>query len=549
MTGTMEIDFRAGEPKISVIITCYNQARFLRDSIESVLQQTHRNIDLIVVDDGSSDDTQAVAQSFSNVRYIHQSNGGLSAARNRGIDESKGAYLVFLDADDLLYPEAVETNFSFLLKNPAWAFVSGWHDKVDEWGYPFEEQEEQQCVAENHYRQLLKGNYIGMHATVMYQRWAFKDFRFDTSLKACEDYDIYFKIARQHPVGCHQQKIAGYRIHGKNMSSNIVLMYNHVLKICYRQWPVLKSNHEKAAYRSGLTIWGDYYSQKLHTLLWNDLEKTTAWPSSEELTILAIEKPRKFVDYLIKKSRFVGRKWLKKTLPDQALKVLHQKGFFKEYTPAQGKVNPGDFDRITPFSYDFGFDRGGAIDRFYIEKFITENRNYVSGNVLEIGDNEYTLKFGREAVKQSDILHIDRTNPKATFVGDITNVPQIPSGYFDCIIFTQTLHLIYDFKSALQTCYRILKPGGCLLLTVPGISHIDRGAWKDYWLWSFTDNAMRKLMRDTFNGSAIDIRTYGNVYVAAAFLYGMGLPEFREDSLLYNDPSYQVIISVKAVKP
>jgi hypothetical protein len=110
------------------------------------------------------------------------------------------------------------------------------------------------------------------------------------------------------------------------------------------------------------------------------------------------------------------------------------------------------------------------------------------------------------------------------------------------------LHLIYDFKSALATCHRILKPGGCLLLTVPGISHIDHGLWKDYWLWSFTDTSIRKVLRESFSEQGIDIRTFGNVYVAAAFLYGMGLPEFKKEFLSHQDPSYQVIISAKAIK-
>ena len=89
---------------------------------------------------------------------------------------------------------------------------------------------------------------------------------------------------------------------------------------------------------------------------------------------------------------------------------------------------------------------------------------------------------------------------------------------------------------------------GCLLLTVPGISHIDRGQWRNYWLWSFTDKSVARLMSDTFNGSAVKVQAYGNVYVAAAFLYGMGLPEFRREFLFKHDPCYQVIISAAAIK-
>jgi SAM-dependent methyltransferase len=213
-----------------------------------------------------------------------------------------------------------------------------------------------------------------------------------------------------------------------------------------------------------------------------------------------------------------------------------------------GKVKPGDFERLTPFSFDFGFDRGGAIDRYYVEYFLNENKSAIKGRVLEIGDNDYTLRFGANAVLQSDILHIDEKHSKATFIGDLSDAPHVPSNSFDCIILTQTLHFIYDFRAALQTCYRILKPGGCLLLTAPGISHLDRGEWKEYWLYAFTDKSMKRLMHDVFHSESAEIRTYGNVYVAAAFLYGMGLPEFNKKYLSYNDPSYQVIISVKVIK-
>ena len=281
--------------------------------------------------------------------------------------------------------------------------------------------------------------------------------------------------------------------------------------------------------------------------MFNDIGKATEWPSYEEMKVLATVIPSKLKDYVLKRMLEDTRRNLKRMLPDPMLRWFHRLGLYKEYTPAPGSIEPGDFNRLTPFSADFGFDRGGAIDRFYIETFLKENQHRVKGRVLEIGDNEYTLRYGGQNVLRSDILHIDHSNTRATYIGDITNVPQIPSGEFDCIIFTQTLHLIYDFRSALKTCYRILKPGGCLLLTVPGISHIDKGAWREYWLWSFTDASIRKLMLECFEGSSFDIKTYGNVYVAAAFLYGMGLPEFRKEFLFHHDSSYQVIISAAAV--
>lgn len=536
------------KPLVSVIIPCFNHGRFLGDAITSVKKQTYSPIEIIVIDDGSTDDTRKVARSFVDVKYFHQKNAGLSAARNAGAARSNGLFLVFLDADDVLYPDAVETNLRYLLQNPTWAFVSGGHDKVDEWLYPLETQETLPAPASQHYVELLRGNYIGMHAAVMYRCRVFDQFQFDPTLSACEDYDLYLAVARSSPVGCHSLKIAAYRRHGSNMSGKLVTMLQQVLKVHRRQLPRLSSAEETRAWQEGEQTWRNYYGQLLYEQMFNAIGHESSWPTLAEMKTVAGVMPRRFKDYVIKKIRHNTLQFFKRNLPDGILKFLHHAGLYRQYTPPPGKIQAGDFNRLTPFSADFGFDRGGAIDRYYIEGFLQENEHRVAGKVLEIGDNEYTMKFGGHKVLRSDILHIDHSNARATWIGDITDVPQIPSEEFDCIIFTQTLHLIYDFKSALSTCYRILKPGGCLLLTVPGISHIDKGAWRDYWLWSFTDASVRRLMADTFNGSSVDIKTYGNVYVAAAFLYGMGLPEFRKDYLSYQDTSYQVIISAVAVK-
>jgi len=88
--------------------------------------------------------------------------------------------------------------------------------------------------------------------------------------------------------------------------------------------------------------------------------------------------------------------------------------------------------------------------------------------VLEIGEVTYTRRFGGDRVTKSDVLHVVEGNPEATIVGDLTNADNIPSEAFDCVILTQTLHLLYDVKTALANLYRILKPGGILLVTVPG---------------------------------------------------------------------------------
>jgi len=240
---------------------------------------------------------------------------------------------------------------------------------------------------------------------------------------------------------------------------------------------------------------------------------------------------------------------IKNTIPGFILHALYKSGIYKNYNPAPGKVKTGDFLRKKPFSVKFGYDRGGPVDRYYIDQFLMKESASIKGRVLEIGDNDYTIQYGGSRVTQSDILHIDESNKEATFIGDLSTATHLPENGFDAIILTQTLHLIYKYADALENCRRILKPGGTLLITVPGISHIAQDQWGEYWLWSFTKSSMSKMLNEVFPPENIEVKTHGNVFVASAFLYGMGLPEIKKEDMDYHDPHYQVVITAKAVKP
>lgn len=517
-------------PLISVIIPCYNHGSYLPEALASIRRQDYPALEIIVVDDGSTDDTRAVARRYPEVAYLYQANQGPSAARNAGIARSTGQYLVFLDADDWLLPHALKINAQYLHQNPALAFVSGGHEKV--YAATGQRQDDSRPVARDHYQQLLQGNYIGMHAAVMYQRWALAESAFDPAIRSGEDYDLYLRLARNHPVAHHPHPVAAYRLHRANTSANIPWMLTNVLAVLKNQEQYLRTPSERQAYERGQQVWQDYYGA---------LPSQKAGVPAQPTPALPFRSP------LLLKTTML-KKFLKRHLPEPGLRLLHQAGVYRAYVPTVGQVNLGDFGRTTPFSTEFGYDRGGPVDRYYIERFLGRESQLVRGRVLEIGDNEYTLGFDK-GVTQSDILHVKPGNPRATLIGDLSDAPQLPDNAFDCLILTQTLHLIYDYKAALATCYRILKPGGALLLTVPGLTPIDRGAWKETWYWSFTDAALHRLLAETFPASQVEIGSFGNVFVATAFLYGMGLSEITEEQLAVYDPQFQVINTVRAVKP
>jgi len=217
--------------------------------------------------------------------------------------------------------------------------------------------------------------------------------------------------------------------------------------------------------------------------------------------------------------------------------------------PPVGFVRFGSLRRLQPISRVFGFDRGLCIDRYYIEQFLTRHAEDIRGHVLEIGDDGYTCKFGGERVSKSDVLHVVEGNPKATIVANLTCADHIPSDTFDCIILTQTLQFIYDVKAALRHLYRVLKPGGVLLATFPGISQISRydmDRWGDY--WRFTTLSARRLFEEVFPPECLTIEARGNVLAAIAFLHGLAAEELRSEELDYHDPDYEVLITVRAVK-
>ncbi len=207
----------------------------------------------------------------------------------------------------------------------------------------------------------------------------------------------------------------------------------------------------------------------------------------------------------------------------------------------------GTLRKTRPLSDHWGFDRGTPIDRFYIERFLDEHRNDITGHVLEIKDNAYTDRFGT-GVTRRDVLDVDPENESATIFADLADAGQIASDRFDCFILTQTLQLIYDVHAAVKHAHRILRPGGVLLVTVPVISRLATryGLESDY--WRFTPASSRKLFGDVFGSNRVTVQAHGNVLTGIAFLAGMAREELSGRDLEVDDPYFPLIVTVRAVK-
>ena len=214
-------------PLVSVIIPCYNQGRFLGDAVRSALQQTMSDVEVIVVDDGSTDETAAVAKNLLSdprVRLVRQHNRGLPAARNRGIDESQGRYLNFLDADDWLAPSKLEVQARILEDNAEYALtycdIATVYDGVAP-GPQFAVGASRRCLTGDIFVSLLLGGYFPPHTVLLRRSVLDAVGYFDPELGGAADYDLWLRIAgagfRAYYV---DSKLAYYRRHSANMSSD-----------------------------------------------------------------------------------------------------------------------------------------------------------------------------------------------------------------------------------------------------------------------------------------------------------------------------------------
>jgi len=214
-------------------------------------------------------------------------------------------------------------------------------------------------------------------------------------------------------------------------------------------------------------------------------------------------------------------------------------------------AGPGLLRRTKPINpNDYGESRGQCIDRYYIERFLTEHADDVRGHVLEFADDTYTRRFGGGKTTRIDVLHRMADNPDATIIADLSSGENIPSDTFDCIVCTQVLHCIFEVEAAVRTLFRALKPGGVVLVTDAGIQKLDSVDLKngeEY--WRFTSLALRRLFEEVFPADQVEVKAYGNALAAVAFLHGLAVEDLKREHLDYFDPDFEVSLSLRAVKP
>jgi glycosyltransferase involved in cell wall biosynthesis len=254
------------KPICTIVIPVYNQARFLGEALSSAVGQTEQGVEIIVIDNGSNDDAAAVTDRFPRMQYIRQENRGPSGARNRGLAASNAPFVVFLDADDRLMPDAISTGLSHLSTVSQAALAYGAFRKMDVAGAPGTRVLFRPKVWDDDYRALLRvGNFVGMLGTAIFRRSALDAVGgFDEALRLSEDYELFLRLARKFPFVSYPSLVAEYRQHSTSSSANRIKMLHACEAVLDMQaaagGPGLDIKNDLSA---GRRWWRRYYANEI----------------------------------------------------------------------------------------------------------------------------------------------------------------------------------------------------------------------------------------------------------------------------------------------
>jgi glycosyltransferase involved in cell wall biosynthesis/SAM-dependent methyltransferase len=501
----------------TVVITCSGRASGVLDSICSIRAQTVSPLEVVIADDGFDHELPSLAES-QGVRLVRHGSQGLSASRNAAFAASSGRFVIFMEAGDRLLPRAIEAGSDVLAQRPLAACA---------WGrFRYRHGDCRRPAGlrgslDNPYERLLEGMPELAGSATIYRRGSVEEVgRFDEALSPCADYDLCLRLARHSEVLGHDEVVAEQSDAGD--ADDLAIMAA-VLAALEKQRPSLKTNTEKRAYDRGRRHW---------------IRRSTPGVLRNVRAAAASRRIRPALGIAVRFCNVAGIDGV-----SAAVKWVSA----RRAPAAVNGIRWGSLRRLQPISSEWGAERGQPVDRYYIWAFLQEFAQDVHGRVLEVGNDTYTRMLSHGRSCDIDVLHVDDSNPQATIVADLQRADHIPSESFDCIIIAQTLHLIYDMESAVRTLHRILKPGGVLLLTVPGITPVSSDRWSSSWFWSFTESSARRLVESVF---ARDVVTYtaGNVLAAAGFLYGVAASELTTEELDAVDSRYPVTIGVRAMK-
>jgi glycosyltransferase involved in cell wall biosynthesis len=519
--GSKRILVAAQHSDVSVVVTTFNDAGFLRDALDSLTRQTLTPDRIIVVDDGSREDPSPIAGEYAGVTLIRTANQGLAAARNEGLDRVTSRYVMFLDADDCLVEDAIETSRACIEANPGAGFAYGAFQLVDRDLVPLGDPVIARVGPRSHLA-LLRQNLVIMHGAVIYDRKKLVECGgFASELRLCEDYDVYLRMSKRYRVASHTNLVASYRMHSSNISRNTAELNFWYGKVRDRNRPPDGDAQAIKAWRAGERR----EFRSFANFAWKQLDAKGSGNWSQRMQMLR----RAPVATLIAVIRQIVIRLLPRSLVDWLRRVKR-----RLFWPGPKVIDFGDLLRVNPISKNWGYARGTPVDRIYIESFLQRHAADIAGRVLETGDAGYAERFA----SPGDGLDISRRQG--------VDEP-LAAERFDCIILAQTLQYAADLEAAVARLEHALRPGGVVLATMPCIGPLfekEGEAWK----WLFTPRLAREIFDSAFGDSNVEVSLFGNAFAATCFLQGVAAEEVGEDWLEPGDPDYPLIVAVRACK-
>ena len=528
---------------VAVIIPTFNQASFLADAIMSVLAQTRPADEIIVVDDGSDDDPASVVVKFPTVQFVRQRNRGPSAARNTGLRNCSASHVVFLDADDRLLPMALEAGLMCYANRSDCAFVYGGFRLISKDGRPIS-HDHFTPIEGNSFHALLHANLPVALSSALFRRDCVLSVNgFDESLRRCEDYDLFVKLAEKHSVTSHTEIVVEYRKHGDGVSDNQLAMLKAELAVRDRYAARSKFNASGVAHfwrsRRGLIKHRTNIMLRVSFTRWE--KHHNVGPLARDLIHAVQWAPllttRVVLGALARRAQEVLSRW--------SVHCMERiRG--RPYPIAFATLPVGDLGRVPAIMRGLARDDGTPIDRYYIEGFLAQNANDIRGRVLEAGETRYTRRFGGARVERSDVLGIEVTSPHLILAGDVAQQGTLPEEAFDCVIVTHALQYVFDTRAAVATLYRALKSGGVLLVTAPGVFQSEHTTRT--WYWTFTTATVRRLLEEQFGPDATTVQAHGNAFAAVALLYHVAAEELDVADLTVDHPNYPIVVTARVIK-
>ena len=496
---------------VSTVIRCANRHDLVYSTVESVEAQDLGRSQIILVTDPS---TPAGAgqwlTSFAGTRghrVVTAASSLPGAIRNTGIAATSEPYVVCLDAGDILDPSFHAACVAALDTDPQVELVA---TSVLILGPGSERRvvNPPGCALDD-----VLGDSTAVNSASLFSRHVWEALGgFDERLLCLEDYEFFLRLLHS---GCQ----------GTVVERPLLIRPLREGALYRRAWDT--PDHTEA-FQSII---------ERHKALFEDNPAKPLYPRERALhEIAAVYQP------LLARHNATKR---------QIELLQHRKKELLRSRPVDQRetVDLADLRRVTPIASDWGYERGTPVDRYYIEQFLERHRDDFRGIVLEVQEADYTERYGANRVTRSDVLDLNTSNPRATVISDLRAAYNVPADTYDCVVLTQTLHVIHNIAAAVSECQRILKPGGVLLATLPCTSRVCReyGYAGDH--WRVTQDAARELFAQAFPHEAIEVRGCGNVLVNTAFLYGLGSHELSEAEFEACDPYHPLLVTVRARKP